>query len=124
MPPEIFQTWRAQIEPELTEARATLATTTAELRDAQQAAAAARAERLAIADVLERVARPKPLASALAVRQQGREQELRTVEGGVSRAKQALANAQARVADLEDALAQLSIISPHLEPAEPVAEAA
>ena len=124
MPHEIFMTWRSEIEAELTEARAALATAQAELRDAQTAAADAQIERLTLTNTMGRLEHGRPVATALARRQQQRDADLRSAEGALTRAKQKVANALSLISDLSDALAQLDHVAPLPAPADWPAPAA
>lgn len=112
-----FQTWRTEIETELAEARR-------ELADAEAALAEARIARDNVAaqrDALHQAVAPigRNLAGALGARLGRGDEALRQAEMLIAQAAGAANNAAVKVADLADALSQISKL---LAPPEPVDE--
>ena len=119
----LFNTWRSEITAELSETRAEFATASAEVVAATETASAAKRELRDLTAAFEHVARRGTIATALTTRREQREAELRNAEGRLTCARIALTTARARIADLSEALEQLSMMAPaEVSEAEPEAE--
>jgi uncharacterized coiled-coil DUF342 family protein len=121
---EIFATWRGEIAAELDAAQQQLAAATDELRQATEAADAAKAERDEVAAIVGGLGGRRQLASALAWRYRGHFADLGRPDGRVAQARELAKEAHRKIADLTEALEQLDEIAPLPESVKELTEAA
>ncbi len=105
--------WRAEIEAELQTLRATIALADADRAEAVEAVRTARTDRDSLAELMGRLAKRGPVASALQNRFIPYDEAVRDAEGRLARARNAIRSLLAQVSDLEMALSQLADLGVH-----------